>query len=203
VLPVPGSVAKGKVAVQFVEELRRAVLAYDEDRGPDDAVRLRVALSAGEFSPGESQPVTVARELAGSPVIRRVLAAETRGPLAVIASPGWYDAFIRAGHAAAEGYREVWVSAGTYRGTAWVRVPGRSRPAGLTPADNPAAGGSGIGGASAADGSGDVGASLAGPGGNMVQGGSHGTVIQGGIINGGVNIGNVYGASRRERDGGR
>jgi hypothetical protein len=209
---LPADVPQARIAVQFIEALRSAVVDHDADCEPSEAVRLRVALDNGELRQGDpgwdDQQAIAARDLVGSPVLRRVVAAETRNPLALIASAEWYDSCFGPGPAPADGYREVWVSAGRYRGSAWVRVPGRTRPQGLLPEDDPPA--RPIGHAPATRAADDVsgthpeaGVDLTGNRGNVVQGGQHGTVIQGGVINGDINIGNDYAANYRERDGGR
>jgi len=185
-LALPEDIPPREIAVQFVEALRGAVRTYDADCEPGDALRLRMALAAQEASragTGESRELSVARDLVVAPVITRVLAADGGHPLALIASAQWYEAFILTGHASADSYKQVQVTTGSYRGSAWVSVPGQSQPHGVTLADQPQGGQ-----AAEADR-----ASVR----NIVEGGSHGVVIQSGVINGGVYIANRYADGRR------
>jgi hypothetical protein len=141
ILTLPGDVAKELITAQFVEALREAVLEHDADCAPGESIRIRLSLHAGDVIDGEGewagQPVIVASRLVDSAVIKRVLAASTASPLALIVSSDWYDAVIKEGHVSAEGYRKVWVEEKTFVGVAWVKVPGRTRPAGLLPDDDP------------------------------------------------------------------
>jgi len=141
ILTLPGDVAKELVTAQFVEGLREAILEHDADCAPEESIRIRLSLHAGDVIDGEGewagQPVIVASRLVDSAVIKRVLAASAASPMALIISGDWYDAVIKEGHVSAEGYRKVWVEEKTFAGVAWVKVPGRTRPPGLLPDDDP------------------------------------------------------------------
>jgi hypothetical protein len=142
ILALPGDIAKEVITTEFVEALREGISEYDANCSPDESIRLRLALHAGEALEGEGewagQPVVVACRLVDSSVIKRVLAAATGCPLALIVSSAWYDAVVREGYVAADGYREVWVEAKTFADFAWVKTPGRTSVPGLLPADDAA-----------------------------------------------------------------
>jgi hypothetical protein len=142
ILALPSHVAKELITDQFVEALREAVLDHDATCSPEDSVRIRLSLHAGDVIEGEGewagQPVIIASRLVDSAVIKRVLAAAVGSPLAVIVSSDWYRAVIKEGHASSDGYQEVWVEEKTFTDAAWVKVPGRSRPPGLRPEDSAA-----------------------------------------------------------------
>ncbi len=141
ILTLPGDVAKELITARFVEALSEAVAEHDDVCDPEESIRIRLSLHAGDVIEGEGewagQPVVVASRLVDSAVIKRVLAASTGSPLALIVSRDWYDAVVKEGHISAEGYREVWVEEKTFADVAWVKVPGRTRPPGLLPEDDP------------------------------------------------------------------
>jgi hypothetical protein len=138
---LPGGFAKEVITDQFVEALRQVILDYDADCDPRESIRARLSLHAGDVIEGDGewagQPVIVACRLVDSALIKRVLAAAPGSPLALVVSSGWYDAVVREGHASGTGYQEVWIQEKTFADTAWVKVPGRTRPPGLQPEDDP------------------------------------------------------------------
>lgn len=138
---LPGDIAKEVITDQFVEALRRVILDYDADCDPEESIRVRLSLHAGDVIEGDGewagQPVIVASRLVDSALIKRVLAAATGSPLALIVSTGWYDAVVKEGHASDAGYQEVWVQEKTFADAAWVKVPGKTRPPGLLLEDDP------------------------------------------------------------------
>ena len=203
-LALPGDIAKEVITTEFVEALREAVSEYDANCAPEDSIRLRLALHAGEALEGEGEwagrPVNTVCRLVDSSVLKRVLAASTGSPLAVIVSSDWYDAVVREGYVSADGYREVWVEVKTFADAAWVKVPGRSSPPGLRPEDDPARRRAGANpavpsssghGADGSRGHGDVTV--------------YGNAITGGTIQGDVVFGDKhsYGSDRQDRAGGR
>jgi hypothetical protein len=141
ILALPGDIAKEIVTTRFVEALREAILEYDADCAPGESMRVRLSLNAGDVLEGDGewagQPVIAACRLVDSALIKRVLAASTGSPLALIVSAAWYDAVIKEGHASADGYQKVWVEEKTFAEVAWVKVPGRTTPPGLRPEDDP------------------------------------------------------------------
>lgn len=140
ILALPGDIPKERIATEFVEALSDAILEYDENCAPEESIRLRVSLNAGDALDGDGewagQSVIIACRLVDTPVIKRVLKASAGYPLALIAPAHWYDAVIREGYAPGDGYREVWVTTKNYSGSAWVTVPGRRQPLGLLPEDD-------------------------------------------------------------------
>ena len=203
-LALPGDIAKEVITTEFVEALREGVSEHDANCASEDSIRLRLALHAGEALAGEGEwagrPVITACLLVDSSVLKRVLAAATGSPLAVIISSDWYDAVVREGYVPADGYRKVRVEVKSFADTAWVRVPGRSSPPGLTPEDDATRRTDGNSAASSS------------PGRRGTDGSeSHGdTTIYGNAITGGTFQGDVvfgdkhsYGSDRQDRAGGR
>ena len=141
ILTLPADVAKELITSQFVEALREAVEAHDAECDPQESIRIRLALHAGDVIEGDGewagQAVIAASRLVDSAVIKRVLAASVPSPLALIVSSDWYDAVVKEGHVSAQGYREVWVEEKTFASRAWVKVPGRTQPPGLRSEDDP------------------------------------------------------------------
>jgi hypothetical protein len=141
ILALPGDVAKEVITAQFVEAFREAVVEHDADCDPQEQIRIRLSLHAGDVIEGDGewagQPVIAACRLVDSAVLRRVLAASVPSPLALIVSGDWYDAVVKEGHISGQGYREVWVKEKTFASRAWIKVPGRSSPLGLQPGDEP------------------------------------------------------------------
>jgi hypothetical protein len=200
ILALPSGIPKEKITVDFVEALRVGVLDHDADCNDDEAIRLRLALNAGEAIDGagewSGEPVITACRLVDTSVIRRVLAESLGFPLALIVSAQWYDAVIREGYAPADGYEEVWATTKSYEGTAWVRVPGRTRPLGLLPEDvtrprqaTPAAQGPGVAGEHSA-------------GRFVMQNFTNegGLIAPGSTFNGTIEFGNVYQDGTHHRD---
>jgi hypothetical protein len=141
ILALPGDIAKEAITSQFVEGLREGVSDHDAGCAPGESIRVRLSLHAGDVLEGDGewagQPVVIAARLVDSALLKRVLAAAIGSPLALIVSGEWYDAVVREGYASGAGYQEVWVAEKSFAGRAWVAVPGRTRPPGLTPGDAP------------------------------------------------------------------
>jgi hypothetical protein len=204
-LALPGDIAKEVITTEFVEALREAVSEHDANCAPEDSIRLRLALHAGEALEGEGEwagrPVITACRLVDSSVLKRVLAASKGSPLAVIVSSDWYDAVVREGYVSADGYREVWVKVKTFADAAWVKVPGRSSPPGLLPEDDVARRRSGANRAAPSS-PGLRGSDGSGSHGDVTV---HGNVITGGTFEGDVVFGDKhsYGSDRRGQADGR
>jgi hypothetical protein len=204
-LALPGDIAKEVITTEFVEALREGVSEHDANCAPEDSIRLRLALHAGEALEGEGEwagrPVITACRLVDSSVLKRVLAASKGSPLAVIVSSDWYDAVVREGYVSPDGYREVWVEVKTFADTAWIKVPGRSSPPGLLPEDD-AARRRAEGNSTASSSSSRRGADGSG---NQRDITVYGNAITGGTFQGDVVFGDKhsYGSDRQDRAGGR
>lgn len=197
VLALPGDIPKERIATEFVEAISDAVLEHDADCAPEESIRLRISLNAGDALDGDGewagQSLIIACRLVDTPVIRRVLKASAGYPLALIVSAQWYDAVIREGYAPGDGYREVWVTVKNYSSSAWVAVPGRRQPLGLLPEDDPdphRVQDRHVSGGTAGQETGAAAGHLAG-GFATDNSGNRGVIIQG-TVNGDIPIGNNY-----------
>lgn len=190
VLAIPGDISKELVTTKFVDAVRESVEAHDASCPPGEVIRLRLALHAGDGLPGDGEwagpGVVLASRLVNSPLLRRVLKAATGSALALIVSDDWYQSIIRQGLAPADGYRQVLAREPEkdFSSLAWVRVPGRGSPPGLTPGDLP---GSGAQGSPASPAPGHSGSQP-----SVQAAGETVTVITGSPITGGVSIGNHF-----------
>lgn len=195
ILAIPGDVAKEAITTQFVQGLRESILEHVTDCAPEESIRIRLSLNAGDAIDGDGEwagkPVIVASRLVDSELIKRVLAASIGSPLALIVSGDWYNSVVNEGYASGEGYQEVWVEEKTFAGLAWVKVPGRTRPPGLRPEDDP--------GRHRGDGFvGDAvrpsrGSPSGGTGGRVDNSVNYGNQVRDATINGDVVFGNRYG----------
>jgi hypothetical protein len=203
VLALPGDVRKEAIAIRYLEALREGIEDHDAECGAAETIRLRLALHAGAAGPDEwtGPGIASAARLLDAPVLHRVLAAATGSALVLIVSDDWYRATVTEGYAAAEGYRPVRLEASESAGHAWIRVPGRSEPPGLTPGDHPQRGdrSPGVGQAApAAD-------HPAWSGSTISNSGRIGGIgdFRGAHVEGDVSFGNnYYGADGPRRDGG-
>jgi len=139
IIALSTEVSKELVTVPLVKALNRELRIYDDECPPDEVMRLRVALHAGDVHDGGTEwageAVVTACRLVDSDVLHRVLTAADTAVLAVIVSGSWYDAVLRAGWAVSTGYDHVRPAVKDYAGDAWIRVPGKARPPGLLPSD--------------------------------------------------------------------
>lgn len=141
ILGVPAEVAKETITGGFLKSLNRELRCYDDECLPDEEMRLRVSLHAGDAQDGGDEwagnSVVVACRLVDSEILHRVLAAASSAVLAIIVSDLWYDAVLRERWADPTGYDQVSPRVKDYDGGAWIKVPGFSHPPGLLPSDVP------------------------------------------------------------------
>lgn len=141
ILGVPTEVAKETITGGFLKSLNRELRLYDDECPPDEVMRLRVSLHAGDAQDGGDEwagnSVVVACRLVDSEILRRVLEAASSAVLAIIVSDVWYDAVLRERWADPTGYDQVVPRVKDYDGGAWIKVPGFSHPPGLLPFDAP------------------------------------------------------------------
>ena len=179
-----------------MDALCEGIEEHDAECGAAETIRLRLVLHAGESPGGQDEwagpGVVTASRLLDAAVLRRVLAAATGNPLALIVSDDWYRTVLKEGYASTRGYQEVWVEGKKFADCAWVRVPGCTRPPGLLPEDDPEPhrGGRslGAGGGSTAD------HRAPNSGASISSSGSIGAVgdLRGATVNGDVAFGNNY-----------
>lgn len=141
ILGIPTEVAKETITSGFLKSLNRELRLYDDECPPDEVMRLRISLHAGDAQDGGEEwagnSVVVACRLVDSEILHRVLKAASSAVLAIIVSDVWYDAVLRERWADPTGYAQVAPRVKDYHGGAWIKVPGFSRPPGLLPSDAP------------------------------------------------------------------
>lgn len=141
ILGIPTEVAKETITGGFLKSLNRELWLYDDGCTPDEVMRLRVSLHAGDAQDGGDEwagkSVVVACRLVDSEILHRVLEAASSAVLAIIVSDLWYDAVLRERWADPTGYDQVAPRVKDYDGSAWIKVPGLSHPPGLLPSDAP------------------------------------------------------------------
>lgn len=141
ILAMPTDVAKETIAGSFLKSLNRELRLYDDECPPDEVMRLRVALHAGDaLDRGDEwagNSVVVACRLVDSEILRRVLKAASSAVLAIIVSDVWYESVLHERWADPAGYDQVAPRVKDYHGAAWIKVPGLSHPPGLLPSDAP------------------------------------------------------------------
>lgn len=141
ILGISTEVPKETITSGFLKSLNRELWLYADECPPEEVMRLRVALHAGDALDGGDEwagnAVVVACRLVDSEILHRVLTAASSSVLAIIVSDQWYDAVLREGWADPTGYDQVTPHVKDYYGGAWIKVPGLSRPPGLRPSDRP------------------------------------------------------------------
>jgi hypothetical protein len=139
ILGIPAEIAKETITGVFLKNLNRELRCYDDECPPEEVMRLRVALHAGDAQDGGEEwagnSVVTACRLVDSEILHRVLTVASSAVLAIIVSDLWYDAVLRERWADPTGYDQVLPRIKDYHGGAWVTVPGFSHPPGLLPSD--------------------------------------------------------------------
>lgn len=131
----PMTIPKGAFAGPLPDALTRALVAHNETHSPEERIRLRMALHAGEVrldEYGVGAPAVVhAARLLNTQSLEDALAA-SRGPLAVITSDWFYkDVISQHPEYAPETYRRVPVDVRVSEGVGWIRLPGDDLPPNL------------------------------------------------------------------------
>lgn len=139
IVVVPADVPKEVITADLVRALNRGLRIHDDECDPDENMRLRVGLHAGDIDDrgGDwaGHAVVLACRLVGSDVAHRVLTAASSAVLTVIVSESWFDSVLREGWADRTGYDPVFPKVKDYAGRAWIRVPGQLHPPGLLKVD--------------------------------------------------------------------
>jgi Effector-associated domain 2 len=133
---VPGEIPKGAFAGPLPEALRAALCAYNETHPPEEQVRLRLALDAGEIRFDDygvaSKSIILANRLLDAKPLKEMLSS-TQATLAMIASDWFYTHVIKhADEYAWDSYRRVTVEVKETKDVGWIRVPGHELPADST-----------------------------------------------------------------------
>jgi hypothetical protein len=136
---VDGKVPKGAFAGKLLRALRAALCAHNEKHDPEEQIKLRLALHAGEVTyddHGVNGPAIIhASRLRDAPRLKEAL-ADSSGSLAVIASEWFYGEVIR--HKPdyePKAYRRVPVDVKETNDFGWIRLPGHELPPDDEPED--------------------------------------------------------------------
>jgi hypothetical protein len=130
---VSATVPKGAFAGPLPVALVAALSAHNAGHPPDERIKLRLALHAGEVTFDEhgvaSAAVIEACRLLDAQQLRDVL-ADSPGDLAMICSNWFYTEVIKhRPEYAPETYRQVTVDVKTFTAVGWIRTPGHEPPA--------------------------------------------------------------------------
>lgn len=139
ILLLPPTLTPLTLVTTFVAHLDAALHEYARD-STVPAMRFRLSLNVGYASADPTgwvgNTINHTCRLLDLDALRRVLAAATASPLAVILSDELYRIIVAAGHGGdASTYRSVPVQAKELDTQAWITVPGYPTPPGLDPVD--------------------------------------------------------------------
>ncbi|MFL6123514.1 effector-associated domain 2-containing protein [Actinophytocola sp.] len=129
---VPGDVPKEAIAGDLPNALLAALCAHNQLRPPDDQLKLRMTLHAGEVTYDDhgvsSTAIIEASRLLDAPPLKEAL-AESSASLAVIASEYFFSEVIwhDPGYEP-DAYRKVAVRVKQFSGFGWIRLPGHELP---------------------------------------------------------------------------
>jgi len=130
---VPGTMPKPRLVADFIRELGIGLARHNLRCGPEERLRLRVAMHCGEAHvdgtgfAGDA-PVVAARLLNSEPA-REALNAVPEADLALILSTPMFEAVNGYRDIKQGDFRRVRVREKTFKATAWVSVPGFAPPA--------------------------------------------------------------------------
>jgi hypothetical protein len=128
----PANVGKGAFAEKLPVALVSALQSHNEVHPPEEQVRLRLVLHAGEITRdkrGVTAPAIIhAFRLLDAPALKEAL-KDSRGVLAIAASAWFYDEVVRHHpQYAPEEYVQVVVEVKETSSFAWIRLPDGERP---------------------------------------------------------------------------
>jgi hypothetical protein len=138
---LPTSVSKVDLTGRFIIALHAGLAAHARVSSEQAALRLRVALHAGEVGSDEhgwlGEDLNTACRLVDLDALRGTLAAATRSCLVLAVSDSWYSAVVRHDYPGIDraAFRPVPFQAKEVRQTAWISVPGYQEPPGIQPDD--------------------------------------------------------------------
>ncbi|GAA3969561.1 hypothetical protein FOF52_14325 [Thermobifida alba] len=154
-----GDVPKTELTSRFIHYLRVGLRAYAQVSSPQAALRLRVALHAGEVAHDAHGWVGIdldtACHLLDLPVVREALASSPEAELVLAVSDTWYSSVVNRNHPEidARDFRQIPFRVKAVDTTAWVALPGHgpSAPREETPAAPEAVRPGGTGGGDGGD----------------------------------------------------
>ncbi|WP_217548199.1 hypothetical protein [Streptomyces sp. GbtcB6] len=131
------SVSKLDLTTRFLDALQTGLRGHAQRGNEETALRVRVALHAGEVSEDRrgwvGEALNTACRLVDLDALRTTLAAASRSGLALAVSEDWHAAVVRHDYPElpASGFRELPFVAKEITSHAWLRVPGYDEPPGL------------------------------------------------------------------------
>ncbi|MEV5844065.1 hypothetical protein AB0M32_19080 [Streptomyces sp. NPDC051985] len=131
------SVSKLDLTTRFLNALQTGLRGHAQRGNEDTALRVRVALHAGEVSEDRrgwvGEALNTACRLVDLDALRTTLAAASRSGLALAVSADWHAAVVRHDYPElpASGFRELPFVAKEITSHAWLCVPGYDEPPGL------------------------------------------------------------------------
>jgi hypothetical protein len=134
IILVPASVAKEVITEGFVRELDTELATYARRSGASVAMRMRVALHAGDVVRDAegwvNAELNTACRLVDLPALRDALEQVPSARLALIVSDMWFKAVVRHDPGAVDhrDYRLVPITTKELDDWAWIHVPGHPRP---------------------------------------------------------------------------
>jgi hypothetical protein len=134
---LPAAVSKVDITGRFIDALKDGLQAYGRVSSAEAAMRLRVALHAGEISEDErgwvGEDLNTACRLVDLQDLRETLAEADRAFLALAVSDNWHSAVVRHDYPGIDSreFLAVPFHVKEVRQTAWIRVPGYDRPPGI------------------------------------------------------------------------
>ncbi|MFD4601509.1 hypothetical protein ACFWPQ_26180 [Streptomyces sp. NPDC058464] len=131
------SVSKLDLTTSFLDALQTGLRGHAQRGNEETALRVRVALHAGEVSQDRrgwvGEALNTACRLVDLDALRTTLAAASRSGLALAVTADWHAAVVRHDYPElpASGFRELPFMAKEITSRAWLRVPGYDEPPGL------------------------------------------------------------------------
>lgn len=131
------TVSKLDLTTRFIEALQAGLRSHAQRGNEESALRVRVALHAGDVAQDDrgwvGEALNTACRLVDLDALRTTLAAADRSGLALAVSADWHSAVVRHDYPElpAAGFREVPFEAKEIRSRAWLHVPGYDEPPGI------------------------------------------------------------------------
>ncbi|GAB2967366.1 ATP-binding protein [Saccharothrix stipae] len=127
----PPDVPKARFVERLPEELARALREHNAAHAPEERIRLRMALHAGEIRYDDhgvtAAAINLAFRLLDSDPVRSALAGSS-GVLAVIVSSWFYDEVVRHSAVGARSFEPVSVELKETSAVGWITLPDDPRP---------------------------------------------------------------------------
>ncbi|MFF2778512.1 hypothetical protein ACFVU3_26780 [Streptomyces sp. NPDC058052] len=131
------TVSKLDLTTRFVDALQAGLRGHAQRSNEDSALRVRVALHAGDVARDDrgwvGEALNTACRLVDLDALRAALGAADRSGLALAVSADWHTAVVRHDfpELPAAGFREVPFEAKEIHSHAWLHVPGYDEPPGV------------------------------------------------------------------------